>query len=475
MSVMIGLETHIQLKSESKMFCSCGNPISSKKTELEPNTLTCPTCLGLPGSKPSVNKTIIDSAIKAALALNCKIAGEIYFSRKTYFYPDMNKNYQITQYEIPLAEAGYVMIDIADKKKKIRINRLHIEEDPGKLIHINDAGKQYTLVDYNRAGTPLIEVVTEPDFDSPESARNYLQKLGQIMEYLGIYDFTSDASMRSDGNISTTIDGKMGQRVEIKNITGTKFVEKALKYEEIRQKNVIRRGGTITLESRMWNAKLNITKESREKETESDYGYIFEPDLTKITITKKQIEDIKKSLPELPEERLKRIVKEYKINEKTAESIVSEKAIADLFEEISDKIDVKIAAAWLSGQLKKTLNWNNIKFANSGLKKEWIITLFTDFNNKKYTDHTTEQILRKMVEIKKDPNTVAKELGLNLETKMDLNKIAKDIISKNEKAVEDYKNGNYKSINFLVGQIIRETKGQTDAKTAKDKILELIK
>ena len=247
MSIMIGLETHVQLNSKSKIFCGCANPVTVEgKNSIKPNTLTCPTCLGMPGSKPRMNAKIIDSAIKAALALNCKIAGEIYFSRKTYFYPDMSKNFQTTQYEIPLAEEGMIELNIAGKKKKIRIRRVHIEEDPAKLVHQSSPTGGYTLVDYNRAGTPLIEVVTEPDFTSPEEARLYLQKIGQIFDYLGIYDFASEASLKSDGNLS--IDG--GKRVEVKNITGTKEIEKALNYEAIRQRNVVRGGGKIVQESK---------------------------------------------------------------------------------------------------------------------------------------------------------------------------------------------------------------------------------
>lgn len=469
MSMMIGLETHVQLNSKSKLLCGCANPVSIKsKDAIKPNTLTCPTCLGMPGAKPRINEKIIESAIKAALALNCEIAGEIYFSRKTYFYPDMSKNFQTTQYEVPLAEKGIMELNVAGNKKKIRIRRLHIEEDPAKLIHKSSPTGGYTLVDYNRAGTPLIEIVTEPDFSTPEEARLYLQKIGQIFDYLGIYDFASEAALKSDGNLS--ING--GERVEVKNITGTKEIERALNYEHIRQKNVVRGGGVITLESRQWNPQLGVTKTMRKKETEADYGYTFEPDLTKIEIKRSLIEKLKKGLPELPDQRQKRFIKEYGMHEKEAEKLTSEKAISDIFEKAAKKVGAKIAAGWISGPLKKTLNYNDTTYIGSGLKDEWVISLLSSFAKKDYTDHVTEQIIRKMVELKTDDKSVSKMLGLGkIEDKGKIKDIVKKIISVNVVAVKDYKSGNEKSLHFLVGQVMRETKGQIDANTAKKEIL----
>ncbi len=472
MSIMIGLETHVQLNSKSKLFCGCANPVSSSNDkELEPNTLTCPTCLGMPGSKPRVNAAVIDCAIKAALAFNCKIAPEIYFSRKTYFYPDMSKNFQTTQYEIPLCEGGHMELNVSGKKKKIRIRRIHIEEDPAKLSHESGPDGGYTLVDYNRAGVPLVEIVTEPDFESPEEARLYLQKIGQICDYLGIYDFASDAALKSDGNIS--LDG--GDRVEIKNISGTKEVERALNYEKIRQKNVIRAGGKVVQETRQWKPQMGVTKSARTKETEDDYGYIFEPNLTKIEIHEEQVGKIKESMPELPDEKQERFIKQYKMHEKEAEKLTSEKAIADLFEMAAKKVDARIAAGWLSGPLKKTLNYNDMSYTGSGLKDKWIITLLEKFAKKEYTDHVAEQTIRKMVELGCDEKIASKKLGLGKIS--DSGKI-KDIVSRvvgsNKKAVDDYLGGEEKSLHYLVGQVMRETKGQVDANTAKKEIIKLI-
>ncbi len=469
---MIGLETHVQLNSKSKIFCGCANPVTVEgKNSIKPNTLTCPTCLGMPGSKPRINEKIIESAIKAALALNCRIAGEIYFSRKTYFYPDMSKNFQVTQYEIPLAEEGIMELNLAGRKKKIRIRRVHIEEDPAKLVHQSSPTGGYTLVDYNRAGTPLIEVVTEPDFTTPEEARLYLQKIGQIFDYLGIYDFASEASLKSDGNLS--IDG--GKRVEVKNITGTKEIEKALNYEAIRQRNVVRGGGTIVQESRQWNPQMGVTKMMRTKETEEDYGYIFEPDLSRITTNDAFSKKISSEIPELPDARRRRFIKQYKVSGKMAESLTSEKEISELFELAAKTAKPDVAATWVGIVLAKTLNYNNLTLKSSGLKNEWVIELIQAFQKKEYSDQTAEKILRKMVDDKCGYHvTVNKYNFQKLGAGVNISEMAKKVISANKKAVDDYNAGESKSLNFLIGQLIRESRGSIDASGAKKEILKQI-
>jgi len=374
MTVKIGLETHVQLNSKSKIFCGCRNPVNLAE-EPEPNTLLCETCLGLPGSKPRANKAIVEMAIKVAVALDCAIAKETFFSRKTYFYPDMNKNFQITQYEVPIAEGGHVI----SSGKKIRIRRVHMEEDPSKIVHVGGIGGRYTLLDYNRSGTPLIEIVTEPDFTSPTEARLFLQKLASILEYLGVYDSSSKAVLKSDANISLS----GGERIEVKNITGTKEIEQALNYEITRQKSVLNRGGKIIQATRMWNPDAGVTKEMRTKETEEDYGYIMEPDLTKIDSLDGLAIRLKKSLPELPDQKQKRFVKQFKISDKMAESLVSDKDIAELFEFVVKKSDPKVAGTWIGVYLLKTLNWNGIRFRDSKLKKEWIADLIVMFEKGK--------------------------------------------------------------------------------------------
>lgn len=469
MKVVIGLESHIQLNTKSKAFCSCANPVNLEY-EPKPNTLTCPSCLGLPGSKPTANKKMLELAIKTALALNCKIAKETFFSRKSYMYPDLAKNYQITQYEIPLAKSGCVYVG----NKKIRITRVHMEEDPAKLVHVGGMGGSHVLVDYNRAGIPLLEIVTDPDFTSPEEAREYLQKLETIMEYLGIYDSSSSAVMKTDTNISINVGGKQGERTEIKNITGTKDIERALRFEIMRQSSLVKRGDSVKQETRMWNPDRGATQAMRGKEAEAEYGYITEPDLTVIEIDDKAISEAKKGLPELPDQRFARLVKQYKLPAAVAESVVSELDLAELFEQIAKQVSPKTAGSWVSGYLKKTLNYNNIRFRESGLKKEWIISLLKMFEAGKITDRNAEMAIRKMVDEKQPPEAVIKKHKLE-KVAMDLDKIVEKVLNENKKAVQDYKSGDDKAIHFLVGQCMRETRGQADANDIKKAVLKRIK
>ncbi len=471
MKVKIGLETHVQLNSHSKIFCGCKNPVNLDE-EPEPNTLTCPTCLGLPGSKPRINEAVINMALKIAVALNCKINREFFFSRKTYFYPDMSKNFQITQYEIPLGKDGYVDILINGRSKRIRIRRIHMEEDPAKVVHIGGLGGKYTLVDYNRSGIPLVEIVTDPDFKNPTEARLFLQKLIMILDYLGVYDPTSRAVVKSDANIS--ISG--GERIEVKNITGTKEIEQALNYEIIRQSNTIKHGGKIEQATRMWNPDLRVTQELRTKETEEDYGYIFEPDLTMIEVSEEKMREAKKNLPELPDEKYRRFIKQYKVSPKVAESLVSELDIANLFEETAKKISPKTAGSWISGYLKKTLNWNGLTFRQSGLKKEWVVKTLKLFEEGKLTDRNAELVIRKMVEEKKGPEKIIKKYGLEkVSDKKQIEKAVKDVLAKHKKAVDDYLLGEEKALHYLVGLCMKETKGRVDAQALRKIILDLIK
>ncbi|MBL7206509.1 MAG: Asp-tRNA(Asn)/Glu-tRNA(Gln) amidotransferase subunit GatB [Candidatus Aenigmarchaeota archaeon] len=469
MGIKIGLESHVQLISKSKIFCSCKNPFALKE-DPEPNTLTCPTCLGLPGAKPVANNYVIDSALKAALAFQSDVSDEMFFSRKGYFYPDQSKNFQITQYEAPLALNGKVELKMGSKSKLVRLRRLHLEEDPAKIIHIGGLSGKGVLIDYNRAGSPLIEIVTEPDFESPEEARVYIQKLESVLEYLGIYDPTAIGIIKTDANIS--MGG--GERIEVKNITGSKDIEKALKYEIIRQKNLLKRGQKPERETRAWNPQLGVTQLLRTKEDEEEYGYITEPDLTKISFKKNQLDAIRKDLPELPDEKYNRFVKQFKLPGKVAESIVSEPDLAELFENVSKKTNPKLAGTWVSGYLKKTLNWHNLRFKDSGMNPEWIVSLLKMFQTGKLTDRGAEMTIRKMVEEKKPPEQIVKKHSLG-KAKIDLDKVVKAIIEKNQQAVEDYKKGEDKALHFLIGLVMRETKGQADAVEIQKVLKKLVK
>jgi aspartyl-tRNA(Asn)/glutamyl-tRNA(Gln) amidotransferase subunit B len=469
MKVKIGLETHVQLNTRSKAFCGCRNPVNLPE-EPEPNTLVCDTCIGLPGSKPRANRAMLEDALKVAEALNCRIARETYFSRKTYFYPDMGKNFQITQYEVPLASTGKITVG----GRKVRIRRVHMEEDPSRIVHIGGLGGRHTLLDYNRAGIPLIEIVTEPDFSSPEEARDFLHKLITILEYLGVYDSDSKAVLKSDANISLA----GGKRVEVKNITGTREIEQALKFEIFRQKNLLRRGGRIDQSTRTWDPDTKTTRELRAKETEEDYGYIFEPDLTMLEITREHVSRIRKSLPELPDQKHSRFVRQFRLEPKVAEALVSELDLANLFEDVAKKVNPKIASTWIAGYLKKTLNYNDLRFRDSGLKPEWITSLLRMLQKGEFTDRNAELVIRRMVEDRKDPQTVMKKHGIGRKISLkgeDLADSIEKVLKNNPQAVRDYKAGEEKALHFLVGLAMRETRGRVDANDLRKLILKLIK
>lgn len=453
--IKIGLETHIQLKTNSKLFCGCKNAVSE-----QPNTLTCEICLGFPGSKPVLNKAAIIQALKVALALDCEIAPETFFSRKSYFYPDLPKNFQTTQYEVPIAKNG--------KLDNIRLRRIHLEEDPGRLVHEDP----FTLIDYNRSGIPLIEIVTEPDFKSPEETRIFLQKLTTILEYLNVYTRVSEATLRTDANISI----KGGQRVEVKNITGIKDIERALQYEIIRQQNALKLGQKISQETRAWEPTTRTTRSLRLKETEEDYGYIFEPDLTEIEIDKQQIKEIKDTLPELAHERTQRFVKQLKINETDAKILTADLLLAELFEKVAKEISPNLAAKWLRRELLRVLNYNKKTVQDLQIDETHLIDLLTLVEKKQITDTTAQKILEKLIEKPFDVKTFIKKEKVHRVTDTStLKNICKETLKENSQAVEDYKTGRTEALHFITGNIMRKTKGAADPAIVKKILLEEIK
>ncbi len=465
--VKIGLETHVQLDTETKLFCSCPNEEAEK-----PNINVCPTCLGHPGSKPQLNNRVLQEAVKTSKALQLEIEEEIYFSRKTYFYPDMSKNYQTTQYEVPVGQDGELEIKIGDEKKKIGVQRLHIEEDPAKLVHKGGSisKAKYTLIDYNRAGTPLLEIVTKPDFSAPEQARAYLQELVKILEYLGIYDSESNLSIKSDANIS--IDG--GERVEVKNITGTKGIEQALKYEITRQKQLKKRGRKVTQETRSYNANQEITEKLREKETEEDYGYIFDPDLTSQNLGSDLQKKVEDEIPELPHEKFDRFLQEYELQPKIVEALITEKQMARDYEELAEENDEEMTASFLTGELRKVLNYNETSYEDSGLKTEWISYILDLIETDKISDRNAELLVREIVENPKNPADIVEEKDLLKAEEDEVNKIVKQIVDENDEAVDDYLAGKKDAVNYLVGQVMQQSQGKADPKTAREKIVDQI-
>ncbi|MEW6063128.1 MAG: Asp-tRNA(Asn)/Glu-tRNA(Gln) amidotransferase subunit GatB [Nanoarchaeota archaeon] len=448
--IKIGIECHVQLNTKSKIFCNC-----STKTAEEPNINTCEVCLGQSGSKPRLNFEALKQAIKVALALNCKIAKETFFSRKVYFYPDLPKNFQITQHELPLASEGSF--------NNIRIRRVHMEEDPGKLIH----EPNFCLIDYNRSGIPLIEIVTEPDFKSQEEVRDFLNKLVTTLEYLGVYFRESESSLRTDANISLN----NGERVEIKNITGAKDTETALRYEIERQKKE-----KAVRETRGWDAEQQITYSLRKKETEEDYGYITEPSLTKIEIDKELIEKIKKEIPELAHEKIQKFIKQYKLEKVDAEIIASDLLMAELFEKVAKQINPILAAKWIRRELLRVLNYNKKQLRETEIKERHLVDLLNLIENKKITERTGQRIIEKLVEKPFDVKEYIEKEGLiAVSDKNELTKYCEEAIKENAKAVGDYKKGEEKALNFVVGAVMKKSKGKATPKEVNEILKKLIK
>jgi len=448
---MIGLEVHVQLNTDSKLFCDCPTNYLS----VDPNTNLCPTCTAQPGSKPyGLNRKAMENVVKIALALNCEIVPKVVIQRKHYFYPDLPTGFQRTSKPV----------GINGKLGKIRIREVHIEEDPGRY-ELREG-----TVDYNRAGVPLIEIVTEPDFDSPEEARAFLDELAAILDYL---DSRRDepGSTRVDANIS--IDG--GVRAEVKNINSFKGVYTALKYEIVRQANVVRRGGTVVMETRHFEEATGTTSSMRLKESEADYRYIPDPDVPPAVISNEMIEEIKSKLPELPRAKSARFVSEYNIREDNAWIIVAEPEMANMFEKLAKVHDANKLSLWIRGPLKKQLNYRNLTLKKSGLKEEWISSVVSMFLEGKVTDRGMETLLIALLDKKEDPEKLAKDLDLlKIQDQSIIDKEIVTVLAANEKAINDYKRGEEKSLNFLVGQVIKATKGKADSQLVKKLIIEKI-
>ncbi len=454
--IKIGLEIHVPLNTRTKLFCNCKNSEEGK-----PNQNVCEICLGMPGAKPRLNKEAFDKSVILALALNCKINEKIIFSRKTYFYPDLPKNFQITQYENPVGISGFLGI----KNKKITITRLQLEEDPGRLQHKAD----YSLVDYNRSGVPLVEIVTSPDFENSEQVIEFIQKMISILDYLNIYN--RHAGFRVDVNIS--VGG--GNRVEIKNISGTKPIQKAINFEIIRQKIKLKKGEKVEQQTMHFDNETGKTFLSRKKETEEDYGYIYEPDLSQIELDKKEIERLKKRIPELPFQRLERLINEYSLTESEAHVIILEKSTADLFESLSKEIDKNILKNWIAVTLRKVLNYNNLKLSETKITKEKVKELISLQESKKITPRVAELVLREMVSNDDSIEKIISRLGLSKMENRDVENLVTSVLKENKLAVEDYRNGKEKALQFLVGQVVMKTKGRANAIKVKEEILEKLK
>lgn len=465
----IGLEIHVQLKTKSKMFCEN----SAEYFGAPPNSHTCPVCLGLPGALPVTNQKALDCAIKAGLALSCKINQETKFDRKNYFYPDLPKGYQISQFDLPIAQNGYVVIE----SRKIRINRAHMEEDTGKLIHTMVEGKMASLIDFNRSGVPLMEVVSEPDIGSPEEARMYAKKIHQIMRYLEVADADMEkAGMRFDANVSVRPKGakELGTKVEIKNINSFRFLEKALAYEVVRQIKRLEAGEEIIQETRGWVESKGETVSQRTKETSPDYRYFPEPDLPLLVINGNLIEKLRKELPELPDEKIRRFQEQYALSQYDSTQLSDSKDLADWYEEaVNDYSKVeqgkepthidsrksKEVANWVLGELLRVLNEEGKHLKEAFVEPAALAELLYILDKEEITRSSAKQVFVKMYSSGKMPLKIIEEEGLAVKSKDQLEKIISKVLAENEKAVDDFKNGKEESLKFLMGQVMRDTKG----------------
>lgn len=465
-NVKIGLEVHISLNKgiKTKMFCSCKLP-----RKPEPNTNCCPVCLAHPGAKPSFNKEVLNAALKLATALNCNIAKQLIFSRKTYFYPDLPANYQITQYEFPLGINGYAETGAG---KRIALRRVHIEEDPAALIHPGGVSEApFTLIDYNRAGTPLAEVVTEPDMESPEEAREFLKSLLTTVEYLGIYD-NSTGTMKADANISIRESGYI--RVEIKNISGFREIESALSHEIRRQRQAIAAGGSIMQETRGWDAAAQKTYQMRTKEDEDDYGYISEPNLAAIDITEDMLKAAKESVPELAHAKSKRLAEEYSIAKEDAGALSMDMELAELFEKAAKEIDPVLAAKWLRKELVAVAKESKRRIAKFDEKQ--VIALLKMFESGKVTGSTARELLERLAKKSFDVGDYVKKKGLEAVSSIkELENYCREAVEEHPKVVEDYRKGKEEALNYLVGNVMKKTKGKAPAGKCKEIIKELIR
>ncbi|MGD2066526.1 MAG: Asp-tRNA(Asn)/Glu-tRNA(Gln) amidotransferase subunit GatB [Candidatus Bathyarchaeota archaeon] len=470
--VRIGLEVHVQFTSlETKLFCGCSSDYKGK----DPNTLTCPVCLGIPGSLPVLNETAVEYAVMAALALNCKVSERMFFFRKNYYYPDMPKNFQISQYDkaggVPLAVDGFLDIDVGkNQKKKVRIGRVHLEEDPGRLVHQGAIDTSpYTLVDYNRAGITLLEVVTEPDLDSPKEARIFLQKLRSIFEHLAIFSGRLEGSMRCDANISI----RGGTRVEVKNISSFKEVERALGFEIMRQKNLVKKGLAVKLETRHWDETRRVTVSLRTKEEEHDYRYFPEPDLVPVVVTDKLITEVKDRMPELPDARISRFVENYNLPRYDAEVLVSDKSLADFFEKSVQLYNrPKEVSNWMMSDLLRNLYENNLCLADCKISPEHLVEMIKLIEQGVISGKIGKKILPEMVLTGKHPSQIIKEKGLTkIGSRDDLEDAVEKVFADNPKCVQDALTDEG-AVHFLVGQLMRATRGKADPQLANQMIHE---
>lgn len=459
---VIGLEVHVELKTASKAFCSCSTAFGAP-----PNTQVCPVCLGLPGVLPVINRQMVEFGIKTALALNCSIAPICKFDRKNYYYPDLPKNYQISQYDLPLARDGYLEIEVDGVKKRVGIIRVHMEEDAGKLIHGEEPGADYSLVDYNRAGVPLLEIVSAPDLRSPDEARAYMEKLKAILEYLEVSDCKmQEGSLRCDANVSVRPKGSnvFGTKTEVKNMNSFRALHRALSYEIERQISLLERGERIIQETRAWDEQRQVTYSLRSKEEAHDYRYFPEPDLVPLAIGEEWIERVRSTLPELPDARRERLIKDYGLPEYDARVITGSKALADYFEKaVSLFPDPKQVSNWLMGDFLRLLNAKGLEPQEAPVPPENLAELLKLQQEGTISIRIAKEVLEEMFATGRGAREIVEAKGLTQITDVgQLTAIVEKVLATHPKVVEDYRKGKEKALGFLVGQVMKETRGKAN-------------
>lgn len=458
--VVIGLEVHAQLLTRSKIFCGC-----STKFGAAPNTQTCPVCLGLPGVLPVLNKEAVNFAIMMALATHCKIEPYCRFARKNYFYPDLPKGYQISQYELPLARGGYVEIVINESVKRIGLTRIHMEEDAGKSIH--EGAEDTSLVDFNRTGVPLIEIVSEPEIRTPEEAVEYLKRLREILRYLNICDGNmEEGSFRCDANVSVRLSGEsmLGTKTEVKNMNSFRFVQKALEYEINRQIDILEGGGKIIQETRLWDSGRGVTVSMRTKEEAHDYRYFPDPDLVPLEVSVEWQEEIRKKLPELPDEKRERFIREYEIPEYDARVLTSSKALADFFEEcIKEYRKPKVISNWIMGDLLRELKLSGVDVNESPLKPSQLSRMIKMIDDGVISGKIAKTVFEEMYRTGKDPEIIVKEKGLvQITDEAEIEVYIERVIAGNPKEVDAYRGGKERLLGFFVGQVMKLSGGKAN-------------
>jgi len=470
LAVVIGLEVHVQLETDTKIFCGC-----STEPAAEPNTNTCPVCLGLPGALPVLNEGAVEAAVKVGKAIDASIPERTRFHRKNYYYPDLPKNFQISQYDAPICQDGELECAVGGQRRTVGIERAHLEEDPGSLEHKGGSidTAEYTLIDYNRAGVPLLEIVTEPDFRSADEVRAFLAKLEEVLEYLGVFDASRDGSLRVDANLSVVDGSEVGadggidddvlaaaNRTEVKNISSHKGAEKALAYEAQRQKNAIQRGRGVEQETRHWDESRGITVSMRSKEAKKDYRYFREADLPALRVAgwTDEIE-----IPELPDARRERFREEYGLGAEAADKLTSTKQVADFYEALVEQFDPGLAATWVADELLGELNYRDMAVTDVEDRLDEIERLVELVANDAITaKNARETVLRSMLDDGRDPDAIVAEEGLGKTGGDEVRAAVEAAIEANPDAVADYHDGEDGAINFLVGQVMQRTGGSAD-------------